>query len=77
MSSRRFASASTVLGQIENQLVREKGVIRYAFDPYYNGEDERLQSSNLEQVGEILCYRDEDTTSFPANKAGSEAEWSV
>ena len=65
----------TVLRQIEEQLVREKGVIRYAFDPYYNGEDERLQSSKLEEVGEILCYRDEDTSSFPATKAGSEAQW--
>ncbi len=65
----------TVLRQIEEQLVREKGVIRYAFDPYYNGEDERLQSSKLEDVGQILYYRDEDASSFPATRAGSEAQW--
>ena len=69
------AQTDTVLGRIEEKLVRERGVIRYAHDPYYNAADDRLQRGQLESGEEAVFYREEDAAHLRAVHEGSEAEW--
>jgi len=66
----------TVLGRIEERLVRERGVIRYVGDGYYNAADERQIATADSRTGlELVDYREEDRESFPAKAEGSEAQW--
>ena len=68
--------AAAVLGRIEERLVRERGVIRYVGDGYYNATDERLIRTADSKTGlELVDYREEDRKSFPAETEGSEAQW--
>ena len=65
-----------VLANIESELVREHGVIRYRMDAYFNGADPRLVTVHNARTGqEALDYQEEDKKSFPFASEGTEAEW--
>jgi len=67
---------SMVLANIETELVRERGVIRYRKDAYFNGSDSRLITVHNARTGqEAFDYREEDKKSFPCASEGTEAEW--
>ncbi len=67
---------SPLLARIEGRLVRERGVIRYPGDAYFNAADERLVTRrNADLDCDIVEYRDEDLERFPCNNESSEAEW--
>ena len=68
--------AKTVLANIESELVRELGVIRYRKDAYFNGADPRLitvRDARIEQ--EVADYEEDDRKTFPHAAEGTEAQW--
>jgi phosphorylase kinase alpha/beta subunit len=69
------AQTDTVLERIEKNLVRDKGVIRYAHDPYYNAADDRFGYGELENGEKAVFYHEEHAAHLFAVQAGSEAEW--
>lgn len=65
-----------VLGRIEERLVRDRGVIRYVGDAYYNAADERrIVTSDARTGRDLVDYSDKDREAFPAGVEGSEAQW--
>ncbi len=65
-----------LLARIEKHLVRERGVIRYRGDAYFNAADERLITRRDTHLGcNIVEYREEDLERFPYTCESSEAEW--
>ncbi len=70
------AQTATVLGRVEEQLVRDRGVIRYRGDAYYNAADDRWSTTPDSRTGlDLVTYGDEDRKRFPFSNEGSEAEW--
>lgn len=70
------AQTETVLSRVEEQLVRERGVIRYRKDGYFNAADDRLITvPGLGSSLEYVDYRDEDRSHFPFHIEGKEAQW--
>jgi hypothetical protein len=66
----------TVLANIENELVRDHGVIRYREDAYFNGADPRLIRAHDARTGqEAVDYAGPDREHFPHAAEGTEAQW--
>jgi len=70
------AQTSAVLDNVETRLVRERGVIRYEGDGYFNAADDRLVPIHDPRTGrELLDYGDQDRQAFPFTVVGLEAQW--
>jgi len=68
--------AKTVLANVERELVRERGVIRYGKDAYFNGADRRLITVRDARTGlDAADYNDDDKKNFPDTAEGTEAQW--
>ncbi len=68
--------AMTVLANVERELVRERGVIRYHRDAYFNGADRRLITVRNPRTGqEANDYAEDDKKAFPHDSEGTEAQW--
>jgi len=68
--------AQTVLTNVETELVRERGVIRYREDAYFNGADPRLITVRNVRTGlEAADYEEDDKKAFPHAAEGTEAQW--
>jgi phosphorylase kinase alpha/beta subunit len=65
-----------LLANIEDQLVRDHGVIRYRCDAYFNAADDRLILSRERRSGlELVDYGPRDRDHFTCAVEGSEAQW--
>ena len=68
--------AKTVLANVESELVRERGVIRYRRDAYFNGNDPRLITVRDARIGRKAAdYEEADKKAFPYASEGTEAQW--
>jgi len=71
-----YEQASTIMKNIEENLVRDKGVVRYPKDPYYNAADDRMKKEEVNLPGIVLAHYDEaDKNYFPCANEGTEAQW--
>jgi len=68
--------AEVVLANVESNLVRDRGVIRYRGDGYFNRTDPRLMTARNAHTGqEAFDYDDDDRKHFRYASEGKEAEW--
>ena len=72
----RDEQVHALLGRVEERLVRDRGVIRYQGDAYFNAADPRRITTPDRRTGlDLVDYRDEDRKDFPHGNEGSEAQW--